>query len=189
MCSDVSSKTSRVRACPHWQRPSRATIAQRKAYAAADERARVWSGRGTALCKQRTRLRSSGVSSRSARNGGCSCRAENSGISHSWKLSDTAGGPHHRFVKRGFAARASADRKRCSFDRLRLRPGRSTRYTVGGRCGYTGAMLGGRQWRSRPRRLLGARLCGGAWAGAAAATKSHRLGCRSGGSHGRQKAR
>ena len=74
-------------------------------------------------------------------------------------------------------------------DRLRLRPGRSTRYTVAGRFGYTGAIYGGRQRRSGPRTLLGARLCGGAETGAVAATKSHRLGCDFGGSHGRQKAR
>ena len=67
--------------------------------------------------------------------------------------------------------KASADRKRCGFDRLRLWTGRSTRCTVGGRCGYIGATRGGRQWRSRPRRSFGALLCVGAGAGAAATTK------------------
>ena len=36
------------------------------------------------------------------------------------------------------------------------------RYTVKGVCGDTGATHGGTRWLSRPRRLLGARLCGGA---------------------------
>ena len=138
----------------------------------------MWGGRGAAQCERRARLRSSSVGSRSARNGGC--RAVDTAISWDRKAIPWTGGPHRGFVKRESAARASADRKRCGFDRLRLRPGRSTRYTVGGRCSYTGATRGGRQWRSQPRRPLNAHLCGGAEDGAAAATKSYRFSCGSG---------
>ena len=47
-------------------------------------------------------------------------------------------------------------------DRLRLRLGRSTRYIVEGVCGDTGATHGDNQWRTRPKKSLGARLCAGA---------------------------
>ena len=47
-------------------------------------------------------------------------------------------------------------------DRLRLLLGRLTKYIVEGVYGDTGAMDSSNQWRSRPRTLLGARLCAGA---------------------------
>ena len=105
---------------------------------------------GEAQCKQRTRLCSSSVDSRSAQSG--RCRAVDTVVSWNRKAIPCTGGPYCGFAKRESAARASADWKRCGFDRLRLQPGRSTKYTVGGRCGYTGVTRGGRQWRSRLRR-------------------------------------
>ena len=112
----------------------------------------MWGGRRAAQCQRRTRLRSSSVSSRSARN--CGCRAVDTAISWERKAIPWTEGPNRGFMKKESAARASADRKLCGFNSLTLRPGRSTKYTIGGRCGYTGATCGGRQWRSRPRRSL-----------------------------------
>ena len=68
---------------------------------------------GRRPCERRTRLRSSSVSSRSTQNGGC--RAADTVVSWDQKAIASMGRPHRGFVKRGFAARTSANRKRCGY--------------------------------------------------------------------------
>ena len=140
-------------------------------------------------CERRTRLRSSSVCLRSARTGGCS-RAATTAISLSRKARMWRGGTHHEFVKRASAARASEDHKHSGLrspkapagaineahtrGQMRLHRGNARRKTVA----------------EPTEEVVGrAHLCGGAGAGARAATKRHRLGCGFSGSHGRQEAR
>ena len=46
MGSDLASKTSSMGACRHLQYPPQTMIATQKAFAATDDQARVWGGRG-----------------------------------------------------------------------------------------------------------------------------------------------
>ena len=119
---------------------------------------------GEAQCKQRTRLCSSSVDSRSAQSG--RCRAVDTVVSWNRKAIPCTGGPYCGFAKRESAVRASANQKCCSFRSSEAPAGAINKVHSRRQM----RLHRGDAWRKTVAEST--ILCGGARAGAAAATKS-----------------